>query len=118
MWVSGFDLKALDKDHAIWHSGPWKAFSESRVVMQKSLFAIASAAFSVVLLSTSAAYCGSYPFGDEPYRLNWGYDPAVESGCLKWNWQQYQWNDFCAVYVNPKAYMYPRSSRMVLRTKG
>jgi hypothetical protein len=82
--------------------------------MQKSLFAIIVAAFSVVL-SGSGAYAGTYAFGDEPYRLNWGYDPAVESGCLKWNWQQYGWNDHCPIYVHPKAYMYPRA---VLRTKG
>jgi hypothetical protein len=86
--------------------------------MPTSVLAIVAAAFSVVLLSASGAYAGPYPFGDEPYRLNWGYDPAVESGCLKWNWQQYQWNDNCPIYVHPKAYMYPRSSRVVLRTKG
>lgn len=85
--------------------------------MQKSLFAIA-AAFSVALLS-SPAYSGSYPFGDEPYRLNWGYDPEIQSGCLRWNWQQYGWDDYCPVYVHPKAYMYyPRSRHVALRTKG
>ena len=89
--------------------------------MQKSLLALA-AALSISALSTSAAYSGTYsgtyPFGDPPYRLNWGYDPAVELGCLKWNWQQYLWNDYCAVFVHPKAYMYPRSSRAILRTRG
>ncbi|WMT72026.1 hypothetical protein [Bradyrhizobium sp. Ash2021] len=85
--------------------------------MQKPLLA-AVAAVSFVVLSSSVAYSGPYPFGDEPYRLNWGYDPQMEAGCLKWNWQQYQWQDTCAVYVHPKAYMYPRSSRAVLRTKG
>jgi len=84
--------------------------------MQKSL--LAAAAVSIVMLSSSVAYSGPYPFGDEPYRLNWGYDPQMEAGCLKWNWQQYHWQDTCAVYVHPKAYMYPRSSRVVLRTKG
>jgi hypothetical protein len=87
-------------------------------MMQKSLFAILAAAASIVLLSGSSAYSGPYPFGDEPYRLNWGFDPEIQSGCWKWNWQQYQWNDFCAVYVHPKAYMYPRSSRVVLRKRG
>ena len=111
-------LKVLDMGHAIWQSDRQKTFSESGGVMQKSFFAVIAAAFSVVLLSTGAAFSGSYPFGDEPYRLNLWYDPAVESGCLKWNWQQYQWDDFCAVYVHPKAYMYPRSSRMGLRAKG
>ena len=84
--------------------------------MQKSL--LAAAAVSIVMLSSSVAYSGPYPFGDEPYRLNWGYDPQMEAGCLKWNWQQYHWQDTCPVYVHPKAYMYPRSSRVVLRTKG
>jgi hypothetical protein len=86
--------------------------------MRKSLYAIVAAAFSTVLLSGSAAYAGPYPYGDEPYRLNWDYDPGVASGCLKWNWQLYQWNDTCPVYVHPKAYMYPRASGAVLRTKG
>ena len=85
--------------------------------MPKSLFAIIAAAFFAVMLSGSGANAGPYPFGDEPYRLNWG-DPAVESDCLKWNWQQYLWNDYCAVYVQPKAYMYPRSTRYVVRAKG
>ena len=84
--------------------------------MQKSLLAIAAAAISVMLLSTGTAY--SYPFGDEPYRLNWEYDAGVTSGCLKWNWQQYLWNDYCPVYVHPKAYMYSHPSRVVLRTRG
>jgi hypothetical protein len=86
--------------------------------MQKKSFAVSAAAFFIFVLSSSAAYCGPYPYGDEPYRLNWGYDPEIESGCWKWNWQQHQWNDYCARYVQPKAYMYPRSPRVVLRTRG
>jgi hypothetical protein len=86
--------------------------------MQRARFALVAAAFSVVFLSAGTAQAGPYPFGDEPYRLNWGYDPEIESGCWKWNWQQYQWNDYCARYVYPKAYLYPRSSRVVLRTRG
>jgi hypothetical protein len=78
--------------------------------MQKSLFAV----FAVMLLSGGSAYAGPYPYGDEPYRLDWGYE--FQSGCLKWNWQQYQWNDYCPIYVQPKAYMYPK--RAVLRVKG
>lgn len=74
----------------------------------------AAAVFVTFGLST-AAHSGPYPFGDEPYRLDWGYDPQIQSGCWKWNWQQHQWNDYCPVYVHPKAYMYPR---VVLRTKG
>jgi hypothetical protein len=86
--------------------------------MQKSFFAIIAAAFAVVLLSSSGASSGTYPFGDEPYRLNWGYDPEVQSGCLRWNWQQHGWDDHCPVYIHPKAYMFPRRSRVVLRTRG
>ena len=85
--------------------------------MQKSLLAIA-AAVSFLIATSGGAVSGPYRFGDEPYRLNWGYDPQIESGCRKWNWQQYLWNDTCPIYVHPKAYMYPRSSRVVLRTKG
>jgi hypothetical protein len=86
--------------------------------MRKSVFGII--AFSATLLSGGAGYAGAagYPFGDEPYRLNWGYDPAVESGCLQWNWQQYSWYDHCPIYVHPKAYMHPRAPRAVLRTRG
>ena len=86
--------------------------------MQKSLFALAAAAFSMVLLSSSGVQAGPYPFGDEPYRLNWGYDPEIESGCWKWNWQQHQWDDHCPRYVQPKVYMYRRSFGAVLRTRG
>jgi hypothetical protein len=85
--------------------------------MQRSLLAIA-AAFSVVVFSSSGALSGPYPYGDAPYTLNWGYYPQIESGCWKWNWQQYQWDDHCPVYVHPKAYMYPRAGGVVLRTKG
>jgi hypothetical protein len=106
--------KALDTDRVIWHSGG-EQLRESRVVMKKSLFAIIAAAFSLVLLSGSGAR--AYPYGDEPYTLNWEYYPQIQNGCWKWNWQQYQWNDFCPVYVHPKAYMFPRS-RVVLRTRG
>jgi len=86
--------------------------------MQKSFFTVIAVAFSVVFLPTRSAHSGTYSFGDEPYRLNWGNDPEIQSGCWKWNWQQYGWDNFCPVYVNPKAYMYPRSSRVILRTRG
>ena len=87
--------------------------------MRKSTGAILGAV-SVVVLSTGNAYSGNrvYPFGDEPYRLNWSYDPEIQSACWKWNWQQYHWDNHCPVYVHPKAYMYPRASGVVLRTKG
>ena len=81
--------------------------------MQKSLVAIFAA---TMVLSGGSAYARPYPFGDEPYRLDWGYDSQIQSGCLKWNWQQYQWNNHCPVYVQPKAYMYP--GRTVLRVRG
>jgi len=87
--------------------------------------AILAAAFSALILSSSGATsASSYPFGDEPYTLDWGYFPywdhwpQIQSGCWRWNWQQYQWNDHCPVYVAPKAYMHPRAHRAALRTKG
>jgi hypothetical protein len=86
--------------------------------MLKSLFAISTAAASVMLFSISTAYSGTYPFGDAPYRLNWGYDPGIESGCLRWNWQQYGWDDYCPVYFHPKAYMFPGYSRAAVRSKS
>jgi hypothetical protein len=84
--------------------------------MQRLMLAIVAA----MLVSTTAcsAQSAPYPFGDAPYRLNWWYDPEIESGCWKWNWQLHQWNDYCPRYISPKAYMYPRSSRVVLKTKG
>jgi len=83
--------------------------------MQKSLGAIFAAAVTALLLSGSAtSAAGAYPFGDEPYWLDWGYGPAVESDCLRWNWQQYHWNNTCPVYIHPKAYMYPRATHLVL----
>lgn len=107
---------SLDKLEAIWHSSACAL--QIGVLMKKSFFAIAGAAISLVVLSSSSAYSGPYPFGDEPYRLDWGYDSAVESGCLRWNWQLQQWNDHCTRYVQPKAYMRPRASHVVVRTKG
>jgi hypothetical protein len=86
--------------------------------MQKSLFAIVAALIFGALSSGGAQAAGPYPFGDEPYTLSWGSYRQIESGCWKWNWQQYFWNDYCAVYEHPKAYMYPRSSRVVLHSKG
>jgi len=85
--------------------------------MQKSLLAIA-AAFSLLVATSGVAVSGPYTFGDEPHTLSWGYYPQMEKGCWKWNWQQHHYDDHCPVYVHPKAYMYPRSSRAVLRTKG
>jgi hypothetical protein len=86
--------------------------------MQRSLLAIT--AVMAVMGWTNAAYSenGPYPFGDAPYRLDFGPDPQVESGCLRWNWQQYQWNDYCAVYVQPKAYMHPRYKRSPVQVRG
>lgn len=84
--------------------------------MKKMFFAAVGLTVSMMFLSTSAS-SGTYPFGDEPYTLDWGYEPGIQSGCWKWNWQQYGWEDHCPVYIHPKAYMYPRSRRVVLRTK-
>lgn len=83
----------------------------------RNLCAILATAVAVVV-SAGAAQAGTYRFGDEPYRLDWSYEPQIGSGCWKWNWQQYQWDDYCPVYVQPKAYMYPRRSGAILRTKG
>ena len=87
--------------------------------MRNSFYAIIAAAFSAVLLSGNVAHAdGPYPFGDPPYTLNWWYYPQIQTGCWKWNWQQYLWNDYCPVHVQPKAYMYYPHSRVVLRTRG
>ena len=86
--------------------------------MRRSFLAVVAAVFSLVLLSTSGAYSGTFPFGDEPYRANLWHDPEIATGCLKWNWQQHHWNDYCVFYVHPKAYIYPRASRTVLRSRG
>src|SRR5436309_760999 len=107
---------ALDKHHAVWHC--FALISGIEVIMRNSFYAIVAAAFSAVLLSGSAAHAGPYPFGDEPYTLNWDYYPQIQSGCWKWNWQQYQWNDTCPVYINPKAYMYHPRGGAVLRSRG
>jgi hypothetical protein len=86
--------------------------------MRNALFAIIAATFSLLVFSTGGAQSEPYPFGDPPYTLNWSYYPQIQTGCWKWNWQQDLWNDYCPVYVHPKAYMYPRASRVVLRTRG
>ena len=49
-------------------------------------------------------------------RLMAGDIAALSDAKVRWNWQQYQWDDHCPVYVHPKAFMYP--SRAVLRTRG
>lgn len=85
--------------------------------MQKSLLAT-FAALSFLIATSGGAISGPYPFGDEPYTLDWRPHPQIEAGCWKWNWQESLYNDLCPVYVHPKAYMFPRSSRVVLRTKG
>ncbi|WP_375780182.1 hypothetical protein ACE103_15875 [Bradyrhizobium sp. ma5] len=88
-------------------------------VMQKSFSVIMAAAAAIVVVSSTAARAGDiYPFGDPPYRLDYVVEPQIESGCWKWNWQLYQYQDRCPAYIHPKAYMFSRSSRVVLRTKG
>lgn len=54
-------------------------------------------------------------FGDVPDSY---FDPAVDVGCLKWNWYQHANYNVCPVYPHPKAYMYPRRVRAALRVKG
>jgi hypothetical protein len=84
--------------------------------MLRSYLAIGAAA--VGLMASPAAAQSVYPFGDPPYRLDWTYEPETANGCWRWNWQQYQWDNFCPTYIQPKAYMHPRTARAVLRTKG
>jgi hypothetical protein len=87
--------------------------------MSKSLLAVVAAALSILGTSAAVAQSGIYPFGDPPYRLDFGYDPEITTGCWKWNWQQYQWEDHCARYVYPKVYLfYGRPRPVVLRSKG
>ncbi|MFZ5734795.1 MAG: hypothetical protein ACOY4O_18840 [Pseudomonadota bacterium] len=65
-------------------------------------------------VSGKAMAIGDQPYWPAPY--NW--EPAIQSGCWKWNWQQFNWYDHCPVYVRPKAYMYPRGAyRPVVRAK-
>ena len=83
--------------------------------MTKAIFKTLSAlAFVAAVVGSSDAMA----FGEEPYWPGIGREPAIESGCWRWNWQQHSWYEHCPVYVQPKAYMYPRSSRVVLRTRG
>ena len=82
--------------------------------MQKSLLAIAAAS-SFLIATSGTAISGPYAFGNEPYTLSWG--QPFDSSCWQWNWQLNQYNDFCASYVQPKAYMHPRTT-VALRTKG
>jgi len=46
--------------------------------MQKSLLAIFA---TVMVLSSGSVQAGPYPFGDEPYRLDWGYGPQIQPTC-------------------------------------
>jgi hypothetical protein len=73
---------------------------------------------AAVVLVTLFSVNDARAFGDEPYLPGLNDEPAITSGCWKWNWQQYSWYDHCPVYVRPKAYMYRSSYRPVLRTKG
>lgn len=76
---------------------------------------LAAFAFVAAVVGSSS---NAMAFGEEPYWPGIGREPAIESGCWRWNWQQHSWYEHCPVYVQPKAYMYPRSSRVVLRTRG
>jgi hypothetical protein len=74
---------------------------------------------ALILAAFAAAFAipggRAHAFGDVPYNY---FDPAVDVGCWKWNWQQHANYDVCPVYVHPKSYMYPRRAHAVLRTKG
>jgi hypothetical protein len=83
--------------------------------MTKPILKILSALTFVAMTIGSS---NAMAFGEEPYWPGIGREPAIESGCWRWNWQQHAWYEHCPVYVSPKAYMYPRSSRVVLRTRG
>lgn len=83
--------------------------------MSNSIIKTLSAlAFVAAVVGSSDAMA----FGEEPYWPGIGREPAIESGCWRRNWQQHSWYEHCPVYVRPKAYMYPSSSRVVLRTRG
>ena len=115
-------IPGLDMDRALWHCPNTLRNLEQR--MRRPSPATLLAAGFVFVLSASSASSGSYsssgpyPFGDPPSTLNWDYYPQIQTGCWKWNWQQHQWDDHCPAYVQPKAYMYPRSRPVVLRTRG
>src|SRR3954451_20562414 len=83
----------------------------------KKMQATAVISLMVVFLS-SAAYSRSYRYGDQSYRLDWGTEPQIETACWRWNWQLHHWNNYCPAYVQPKAFMYPRSRHVLLRTRG
>lgn len=53
--------------------------------------------------------------GDAP---DTSFDPAIDAGCLQWNWYQHAYYNVCPVYLHPKAYMYPRRVGAALRVKG
>lgn len=92
--------------------------------MRTSVMTTLVGAVSIFIFSAGSALSGTYApgeayrFGTPPYTLNLDYYPQIETGCWKWNWQQHQWDDHCPAYVNPKAYMNPRSRPVVLRTRG
>jgi hypothetical protein len=80
----------------------------------KSILKIVSIAATFAVCSPATQ---TFAFGDEPPPPSIEMEAAAKSGCLRWNWQQYSWYDHCPTIVRPKAYMYPRSRR-VLRVKG
>ena len=86
--------------------------------MSRSCLAVFVAAICLVVASPAGAQSRPYPFGEPPYRIDSYYEPEIANGCWKWNWQQHQWDNYCPVYVQPKAFMYPRTLGAVLRTKG
>jgi len=69
-----------------------------------------------VLLTAAACLGAAAPaqaIGDQPYWPGWyNWEPGIQSGCWKWNWQQFSWYD-CKVLPPPRAYLYHRSSAVV-----
>jgi len=70
--------------------------------MQKSFVAIVAAAFR----SCCQAAGRPYPYGDEPYTLNWDSYPRSKR-LLKWNCSSINGTTPAPSYVHPKAYLFP-----------
>ncbi len=82
--------------------------------MSKTKFGVvvfASIAFSLSVTEKA------FSIGDQPHWAPFNWEPAIESGCWQWNWQQYSYYDRCPRYVSPKAYLYSRGYSKVLRSK-
>jgi hypothetical protein len=63
--------------------------------MRKLIFIGASVALSVTLVSHQAA-----AVGERPYWPAYEYREVPE-GCIKWNWQELSYYNYCARIVHP-----------------